>query len=658
MIGRTLSHYRIDRRLGEGGMGVLYAAEDVRLGRRVAVKFLRDEAGRDPAALERFRREARAASALSNPHICTVHDVGLEDGRPFIVMELLEGTTLADRLREGPLPLRELLDLAVQLADALAAAHAKGIVHRDIKPGNVFLTDSGLLKVLDFGVAKFQGEPSGQTTSVKGLQAALLEDGGRAPTSAGLVIGTVRYMSPEQARGREIDARSDVFALGAVLYEMATGRAPFAGGSANEVIDAVVNHTPLPPSRLRSDLPRELDAVVLRALEKHREDRYQSAAEALASLRALQAGGWDPEAQHAAPTRDGGGGTGHVRSLAVIPLQALSTDADQELLADGMTDALIAHLSRIRTVRVISRTSVLRYKGRTKTVPQIARELNVDAIVEGSLLLSGGRVRVTARLIDAAEDHSVWCTTYERELRDVLALQGELAQEVAREIRAALTPDEERRLFRTRPVDPEAHFAFLRGQYHASKGSPADLRRALQEYRAAVERDPTFAPAWAGIGWAYTWLAGAVYGALPPRDAMPLAKAAAQRALDNEPLTAAHAILGYVAERYEYDFGRACEEFERALELEATRRQHYVSADWIALVHMGLGRRSAAREWLETAFEERAPGLALLGVTPPADGLRSHPGFRKLLQRVGLPAADLRPGATRASPGPAAGARA
>jgi TolB-like protein/Flp pilus assembly protein TadD len=483
------------------------------------------------------------------------------------------------------------------------------------------------------------------------------------------------------------------------------------------------------------------------------------------------------------PGPRGSAGDGPIGSLAVIPLQALASDAEQDLLADGMTDALIAHLSQIRALRVISRTSMLRYKGRTKTIPLMAAELGVDGVVEGSLLLSGGRVRVNARLIDAARDHSIWSRTYERELRDVLALQSELAQAVTREIRVALTPDEEHRLTHARRVDPEAHFAFLRGQFHANKGSPANLQRALREYHAAVERDPTFAPAWAGIGWAYTWLAGAAYAALPPRDAMPLAKAAAERALESEPSAAAHAILGYVAERYEYDFARAGEEFERALDLDPgsaaarqalaehltnlgrfdeaiaeattalaldpfslttritlawryywarrfdeaarlsrqtlslepsfsyprlalglslleggegskalaeferlrsrspgdllgpiavafcrarlgdtatavsllrelteTRRQRYVSAEWIALVHAGLGHRETALEWLETAFEERAPGLSHLGVAPGADGLRSHPRFQDLVRRVGLPSADLRPCEARLRP--------
>ncbi|HSD27980.1 MAG TPA: serine/threonine-protein kinase, partial [Vicinamibacteria bacterium] len=368
VIGETVSHYRVDRRLGEGGMAVVYAAEDLRLGRQVALKFLRDEAGGDEAGLDRFLGEARAASALNNPHICTVHDVGRHEGRPFIVMELLEGTTLADRLKEAPLPGGELLDLAVQLGGALSAAHAKGIVHRDLKPGNIFVTDSGLLKVLDFGVAKLQREPTGLTTSVHGLQAALIGSDGGGSTASGLVPGTPPYMSPEQARGREVDARSDLFSLGAVLYEMATGRRAFTGGSPNEVIDAVLNDAPLPPSRLRPDLPRGLDAVVLRALEKHRDARYQSATEMLECLRSLQAEsrqttgapedeltGWRQPAT--GPRR--GRGSGPIRSLAVLPLHALSSDAEQELLADGMTDALIAHLSGIRAVRVISRTSVL-----------------------------------------------------------------------------------------------------------------------------------------------------------------------------------------------------------------------------------------------------------------------------------------------------------
>jgi serine/threonine protein kinase/tetratricopeptide (TPR) repeat protein len=548
---------------------------------------MREGAAEDADGMERFRREARAASALNSPHICTVHDVGLYEGQPFMVMELLEGFTLAERLKARPLPLAELLDLGLQLVEALAAAHGKGIVHRDLKPGNVFLTREGLLKVMDFGVAKLQREPPGQTTSVTGLRVALLVQSGDA-TSSDSVVGTLPYMSPEQLQGDRVDSRSDLFSLGAVLYEMATGRRAFAGESAEDVVDAILHSNPTPPIRLVPDLPPELDRAILKALEKPRDLRYRTAGEVRDSLVSVRETTL-PRLRSRGPRarlfdrpifarslrnamtqlwRPGPQPSTSIDSVAVMPMHSLSGDAAEDLLADGITDALITQLSQIRAVRVISRTSILRYKDTMKAAPEIARELRVDGLVEGSVLLSGNRVRVSARLVQAARDHTSWSRTYERELSDVLTLQSDLAEAVAREIRVALTPEEGRRLIHARrPIDPAAHFSYLRGRALCAKGGPAELQQAVEELQQAVRRDPTLAAAWLSLAYAYEWLGGNTYGTLPGKDALPRARAAAERALELEPSAEGHSTLGFVAERYDLNLGLAREEYERALEL-------------------------------------------------------------------------------------------
>jgi non-specific serine/threonine protein kinase len=402
----------------------------------VALKFLRDEVLETGAGLERLRREARAASALNHPHICTIHDVELLGGRPFLVMERLEGATLADRLRGGPLPVPELLDLALQLAQALSAAHEKGVVHRDLKPGNIFVTRDGRAKIVDFGIALLHRPVTGLTTSVLGLRNALLDDVTEHPAAAEFVLGTLPYMAPEQVCQATVDARADLFSFGAVLYEMATGRRAFDGSTRNEVLGAVLDPAPMPPSRFEPGLPREMDDIILKALRKQPHDRHPTARE----MHALLLGIREKDGARGLPSVGGSVVEGPPRrlgSLAVMPVRALSTDVEGELLADGATDAIIASLARIRDVRVLSLTSVMGYKGASGRLPDIARELGVEGVVEGCLLTTGTRVRITARLFRTADDCFVWSRLFEGDRRDVLGLQDQLARALTRKVRAA-----------------------------------------------------------------------------------------------------------------------------------------------------------------------------------------------------------------------------
>jgi serine/threonine protein kinase len=565
-------------------MGIVYKAEDMRLGRFVALKFLPPVAHKDPGAIERFRREARAASALNHPHICTIHDIGEHDGRQFLVMELLEGQTLKHRITPGPLEAAGIVKLGLQIAEALEAAHAKGIVHRDIKPANILVTERGQAKVLDFGLAKLL-PISTETT--------LLED----PLRTRGPIGTLPYMAPEQALGREVDARTDIYALGMVLYEMSAGKRPFREDQPTRLIDDILHRMPPPLGRLGGGTPDRLDEITLKCLAKEPEKRFQSARELAAALDDLVTASSRGEVLQTPRVRswhkgaaalaglatlallfafNAGGlrerlGPGlrrqRVSSLAVLPLANLTGDSGQDYFVDGMTDELTTELAQIGALRVTSRTSTMQFKDAKKPLPQIARDLNVDAVVEGSVARSGDHVRITAQLIEAQSDQHLWAKSYERDSRDVMALQDELARDIAGEIRATLTPVERKRLAESRPVDAQAYDAYLRGRYFWNRRTEAELHKAKEYFEQAIAKDPAFAPAYSGLADTYFYLSYA-WGHMPPREGMPLSRAAALKAIElDDSAGEGHASLGVVKFSFDWDFAGAEQELKRAVTL-------------------------------------------------------------------------------------------
>jgi len=540
MVGRRLSHYRVVSPLGSGGMGVVYRAWDEHLERDVALKVLPETALGDAESRARFRREALALSRLSHPAIGTVFDFDTQDGTDFLVMEFVPGATLAAKLAGGPLAEGEAVALALQVAEALEAAHEQGVVHRDLKPANVMVTDQGRVKVLDFGLAKLRARQEAVTSA--------------ALTSAQVMLGTLPYVAPEQLLGDPVDARADLFAFGVMLYETVTGSVPFGGATAAAMVNEILNRAPAAPRQRRPALSPGLEAIILRCLDRDPGRRHGSARELAADLRRL---GTSPAA---APRP-------RIESLAVLPLENLSGDPEQEYFVDGMTEALIADLARIGALRVISRTSAMRFKGVRRPLPEIARELGVDAIVEGAVLRAGDRVRISAQLIDAASDRHLWGERYERELCDVLAIQSEVAQAIAREVQVKLTQQERAHLARARRVLPEAHEAYLKGRYFWNLRSIEGLERGIALFNQAVEHDPTYAPAYSGLADCYNILADRNH--LPPAEAFPMAKAAALKALElDENLAEAHSSLAYALACREWDWAAADREYRRAIDLD------------------------------------------------------------------------------------------
>jgi len=586
VVGQTLGHYRIVEKIGAGGMGEVYRARDEHLARDVAIKILPPGTLSDESARKHFHKEALILSQLNHPNVATIHDFDTQQGVDFLVMEYIPGITLSEKVAAGPMPEKEVLRLGVQLAEGLAAAHEHGVVHRDLKPGNLRLTDDGRLKILDFGLAKLR-HPVTASAATESL----------SETRA--MAGTVPYMAPEQLLGEAIDARTDIHSSGSVLYEMATGQRPFAELEQAQLITAILHRPPRPPAALNPRLSPELARIIGKCLEKEPENRYQSARELAIDLRRLQTGvlseGWLAATRSRWwLTKSVGLGLGilvsvivlliafnfgrlrermfgradmpRIESLAVLPLENLSGDPTQEFFVDGMTDALIAGLAQIKAVKVISRTSVMHYKGTNETIPQIARELGVDGIVEASVMRSGGRVRLTAQLIDARQDRHLWASNYERAMTDVLALQSELVQAITDEIRIQVSPQEKARLTQSRPVNPEAYEAYLKGMFYLYKKTPEGFSKGMALLQLAIKKDPTNPLPYAGLALAYPIIYHGPGGAIPPREGFPLARAAATKALElDESLAQAHLALAAVKLYFDWDWVGAEREFRRAL---------------------------------------------------------------------------------------------
>jgi len=595
MIGRTLAHYHITAALGTGGMGEVWRATDTKLGREVALKILPAEMAADASRLDRFRREASLLAALDHPGVVGIYSVEEADGLHFLTMQLVEGDSLDRLIPADGFPAPRILEIAAALADALAAAHEKGIVHRDLKPANVMMTEDGRIKVLDFGLAKIAAPETGEPVH----SAAATE----LHTREGVVLGTVPYMSPEQISGRVVDHRTDIFSLGVLLYEMASGRRPFAGGSTAELASAILRDAPPALTTLRTDLPERLVRVIARCLEKDPGDRYPTMRDLLDALRAPASRHDDPPAlpkpEARRPSRTIGLAVGaallvalaayllvrtgvvppfrsaeqatvapRIRSIAVLPLDNYSGDPNQDYFAEGMTDELTSDLARISRIRVISRGSAMQFQGKNRpSTPEIAKALDVDAVVEGSVIRSGDRVRINAQLIDARADHHLWAKSFERSSKDVLALQDELASAIARAINVQLTPAEQSRLESAPSVNPEAYDAYLKGRYFFNRPSDENLQLAIARFEDALAINPNFVPALSGLSDAYLW-AGYNEGFLTASEARPKAKAAAEKAIRLDDRSAeAHTSLAVFKFFYEYDWEGCEAEFRRAFEL-------------------------------------------------------------------------------------------